>query len=142
MASVTETARAIVDLDGKAAGEKIKELRKQAKDLKEELKQLKISGDKTGFEAKKRELDGINKKLDEARRSTWDLQKVMQNLNGTSLKDLERAQRELTNQIRNSNRATKEEQALMKLKAQQLGQVKQEISKLKVETFQFQRWCD
>ena len=136
MASVTETARAIVDLDGKAAGEKIKELRKQAKDLKEELKQLKISGDKTGFEAKKRELNGINKKLDEARRSTWDLQKVMQNLNGTSLKDLERAQRQLTNEIRNASRATDEERAALKRKAQQLGQVKQEISKLKVETGQ------
>lgn len=133
MASVTETARAIVDLDGKAAGEKIKELRKQAKDLKEELKQLKISGDKTGFEAKKRELDGINKKLDEARRSTWDLQKVMQNLNGTSLKDLERAQRELTNQIRNSNRATKEEQALLKLKAEQLKSVKAHIATVRTE---------
>jgi TP901 family phage tail tape measure protein len=133
MASVTETARAIVDLDGKAAGEKIKELRKQAKDLKEELKQLKISGDKTGFEAKKRELDGINKKLDEARRSTWDLQKVMQNLNGTSLKDLERAQRELTNQIRNSNRATKEEQALLKLKAEQLKSVKAQIATVRTE---------
>lgn len=134
MASVTETARAIVDLDGKAAGEKIKELRKQAKDLKEELKQLKISGDKTGFEAKKRELDGINKKLDEARRSTWDLQKVMQNLNGTSLKDLERAQRQLTNEVRNATRATEEDRRALKAKAEQLSAVKNQIQQVKTET--------
>lgn len=134
MASVTENASAVVDLDGKLAGEKLKELRNEAKTLRKELNELKISGDKKGFEQKKRELDAINKQIDVAKRSTFDLQRVMRNLNGTSLKELERAQGQLTNEIRNSTRATDEERRAMKLKTQQLQAVKKEIAAVRNET--------
>jgi len=134
MANTTETARAIVDLDGKAAGEELKTLKKRATELRKELKEIKLSGDKSGYETKKRELDAINKKTDQAKKATWDLQRVMSSLNGTSLKDLERAQRQLTNEIRNSSRATLEEKRILQEKASQLAAVKAQITQVKLET--------
>lgn len=133
MATVNETAVASVTLDGKAAGEEIKRLKKSAAELRKELKDLKIAGDKTGYEQKKRELDFINKQIIATKRSTWDLDKVMKNLNGSSLKDLERAQRQLTNEVRNSNRETKEEIAILKVKAQQIKDLKSKITAVRNE---------
>jgi TP901 family phage tail tape measure protein len=134
MANVNETAVASVTLDGAAAGEQIKQLKKQAAELRKELKEMKIAGDKTGYENKKRELDEITKKTDQAKRSTWDLQQVMKNLNGTNLKDLERAQRQLTNEVRNATRATLEDKKALQEKTRQLQLIKTEIQKVKVET--------
>lgn len=134
MANVNETAVASVTLDGAAAGEQIKQLKKKAAELRKELKEMKIAGDKTGYENKKRELDEITKKTDQAKRSTWDLQQVMKNLNGTNLKDLERAQRQLTNEVRNATRATLEDKKALQEKTRQLQLIKTEIQKVKVET--------
>jgi hypothetical protein len=61
MAINTETARSTVILDGKQAGEELKELKQKAKKFKDEFKELKIAGDSSGYEAKKRELDGLKR---------------------------------------------------------------------------------
>jgi hypothetical protein len=61
MTSNTETGRSTVILDGKQAGEELKELNLKAKNLRAELKELKIAGDSSGYEAKKRELDGLKR---------------------------------------------------------------------------------
>jgi len=133
MANTTETARATVYLDGKKAGEELKKLRKEANLLKSEMDSLKLKGDKVGFETKKREFDSVKKKIDEARRSTFDLQQVLKNLNGTSLKELERAQKQLTNEIRNSSRATREDQLALKAKGEQLKAVRAQMTSVRAE---------
>ena len=74
MASNNETARSTVFLDGKQAGEALKELKQKAKELRSELKELKISGDNACYEAKKRELDGIKRRMDQARKFINDVE--------------------------------------------------------------------
>jgi TP901 family phage tail tape measure protein len=133
MANTTETARATVYLDGKKAGEELKRLRKEANLLKSEMNSLKLKGDKAGFENKKREFDGVKKKIDEAKRSTYDLNTVLKNLNGSSVKDLSRAQNTLTREIQNANRATKEERILLASKTAQLRQVKIALASVRAE---------
>jgi len=133
MANTTETARATVYLDGKQAGEELNNLHKQANKLKNEMNSLKLKQDKTGFEAKKREFDSVKKKIDEAKRSAFDMQTVLKRLNGTSLKELERAQRQLTNEIRNGSRATREDQVALQGKAAQLKAVRAEMNSMRAE---------
>lgn len=133
MASNSEIARSTVILDGKQAGEALKELRQRAKEVQKELKDLKIQGDSKGYEAKKKELDGIKKSMDAAKKSTYDFDQVVKNLNGSSLKDLIRAQNTLQAEIRTGTRNTKEEIAALREKSEHLRKVKQEIEKVKVE---------
>ena len=133
MANVNETAVASVTLDGAAAGEQIKELTKEAKNLRKALEEASKAGDSASHEKYKRALSENKKKQDELKRSTWDLEKVMKNLNGTSLKEMERAQRQLTNEIRNSNRATDEEKRALQAKTAQLKQVNKALVETKQE---------
>jgi hypothetical protein len=114
MASNTETASSSVIVDGKQAGEELKELKLKAKNLRAELKELKIVGDSSGYEAKKRDLDGRKRRMDQAKKSTYDFDQIMKNLSGSSLKGLVRVQDTLQADIRDSTRYTREEVEALK----------------------------
>ncbi len=88
----------------------------KAKKLKAEFKELKIVGDSTGYEAKKRELDVLKRSLDQAKKSTYDFDQIIKNLSGSSLKELVRVQNTLQAEIRNSTRNTREEVEALKVK--------------------------
>jgi TP901 family phage tail tape measure protein len=128
--SVTEQAVSRVEVDSTQAESALKELRDQAKALKKEYNELKFKND-PGATKKKRELAEINKQIDDARKGTFNLQQVMKNLNGSSLKELSKAQRQLTADIRNATRNTKEEVTALKEKQAQLRKVNTEIDKVR-----------
>lgn len=127
---VTDQAISRVEVDSSQAESALKQLREQAKALKKEYDELKFKND-PGAAKKKRELAEINKQIDDARKGTFNLAQVMKNLNGSSLKELSKAQRQLTADIRNATRNTKEEVAILKEKQAQLKKVNTEIDKVR-----------
>jgi hypothetical protein len=124
MASNTETACTTVILDGKQAGEELKELKLKAKNLRAELKELKIAGDSSVYEAKKRELDGRKRSMGQAKKPTYDFDQLMKNLSGSSLKELVRSQNTLQAEISNSTPNTPEEVGALKAKESQPKKLK------------------
>lgn len=133
MANNTEVAKAIIDIDGKVASEKLKELAKDAKKFRQEMDAAKFKGDNAAFQKAKEGLSKVTKESDKLKRSTTDLNNVLKNLSGSSMKELERAQRRLTYEIKASNRATDEEKAALKQKAAQLKLVDAELTKVRHE---------
>lgn len=133
MARGQETATARVLLDGQQADKELQDLRKKASQLRKELKAKLQIGDADGVKKIKKELSDTDAQLLKMRKSAWDLNGVLKNLSGASLRDLEKAQRDLTNQVRHASRATEEERKALKMKADQLKAVKTQIQELKVQ---------
>ncbi|MBE0663727.1 MAG: phage tail tape measure protein [Bacteroidales bacterium] len=123
-----ETATARVELDGQQADNQLKELTARAREMKKELKELRLAKD-PGYEAKKREFDALDKKIKDTRKSTFDLNAVMKDLSGASLKELTRAQRTLNSELRTMNRNTAEGKKVFADKTAQLQRVQTEIQK-------------
>lgn len=133
MASNTEVAKAIIDVDGKEAEQKLKGLSDRAKELRQLMKDAKSQGDNVSYQKLKKELGGVTNATDKLRRSNFDLKKVLDDLSGSSVKALERAHKQLTNEIRNGNRATEQERAELQKKAAQLEKVDAELANVRRE---------
>lgn len=124
----TETAIAKVELDGQQADNQLKELQAKARELRNELKEMRMTKD-PGYAAKKREFDALDKSIKEARKSTFDLNRIMKDLSGASLKELTSAQRSLNAELRGMNRTTEEGRKAFAEKSKQLQQVQAEIKR-------------
>jgi len=126
--AMNETARAKVELDGQQADNQLKELQAKARELRKELKEMRLAKD-PGYAAKKREFYALDKSIKDARKSTFDLNRVMKDLSGASMKDLTRAQRQLNAELRGMNRSTAEGKKAFLEKSQQLKRVQTELQK-------------
>jgi hypothetical protein len=127
MANNTETAIARVELDGKQAEYELEQIKLQASALKKELKDLAKAGKELEWKQKSKDLDELNGKMAGYRKVTTDVTAVLKNLNGSSLKDLKKAQESITAELGKMARGTDEWTA----KNKQLGSVTAEISKVK-----------
>lgn len=131
--AVDEKANVIIDVDGKLAGDELARLGEKAKTLRKELKEMALKNDKAGWDKVRKELDLVNKDTKKIKASMYDLQKVLSNLNGSSIKDIERAQRQLRNEIKGTVAVSKEEKAELKEKAAQLEKVNQKLAYMRQE---------
>jgi hypothetical protein len=136
--AINEKARTTVELDGQQAENQLNELKKRATDLRKELNELKLTKD-PGYAAKKREFDKLAQDIDKAQKATWDLNAVLKNISGSSLKDLSRAQSVLNASLRNNKRDTEASRNEFKKKAEQLKIVKAEIAKVNGEMGGFKK---
>jgi TP901 family phage tail tape measure protein len=135
MAARQEEAKAVVTLDGKQAGEQLKSLEKRAGELRREMIHLGKANDKTGFDKKQKELRLVNSEMRQLKKEGFDAAKVLQKLNGTSLKDLEKAKRSLTAQLSNMTRGTQEyvnKNKQLQLVSKEIGTVRREMNGLSV----------
>lgn len=131
MSSNTEIATSKVLLDGQQAEDEMKRLATLATDLKKKLRLAVQNGDESGAKAIKKQLTDVEKEAASAKRELNSVSSVMKNLNGSSLKQLQGAQRQLNAEIRTSTRNTEEEIAALKLKKQQYAAINTEINKVK-----------
>ena len=95
MARIVENALTIVDIDGKSARDDLAKLEKQAIHLKNELKELRkqpLTNPKL-INQVEGEYSKVRKELNKTKRETANVSKVMDNLSGTSLRNLEQAYR-------------------------------------------------
>lgn len=129
----TEIAKAIVDVDGSQAGAELKKLEERAKDLRNELSKLGKDNDLAGFRQKEKELKLVNQQMKNMKKESYDVEKVLKRLNGSSFNDLLKAQRALTSEIKRMNTNTKEEMQLYNQKIAKLKQVNVQLDKVKNE---------
>lgn len=124
----TAKAEAIITLNAKAAQNVTDNLKREIGLLNKMIEGAKIDGDKTTvneLEKRKKSLEGV---IGSIKSGTIEFDKVLKNLNGSSLKDLERVAKALKKQIRGLIPATEEHLA----KTKQYKQVTDRISQLNV----------
>lgn len=129
MAVKTETAKAQVLIDGKEAAYELEVLKKKTKELKAEMDKAFKSGDKDLWKKLKGDSDELDKSIKKVKAATVDVTAVLKNLNGTNLKTLNAAQKQITTELSSMTRGTKEYIAA----SANLQKVEAEISKVKTE---------
>jgi len=133
------TARSSVVLNGKQAEDQLEALSKRALSkragtLREEMKKLRKANNLAGFKEKEKELREVNKEMGQYKKEIFSVDKVLRNLSGASIKDLTTAQRKLNNEMKVMDRNSKE----FREAAKNAALLKNEISKAKIETGQWQ----
>ena len=96
---MTEQANVKVNVNGQEAKSQLDALQGKAKELKLELQNAFKAGDVKGYNKIKRELSGIKKESKSIHRQMFDVDKVIRNLGGSTLKDLTKAQQQLNRQL-------------------------------------------
>lgn len=129
MADITERATAQVLIDSTEAAYELEVLKKKSKELKAEMDKAFKAGDKEGWMKLKKEADDLNGSMKKVKDTTVDVTRVMKNLNGTNLKDLLQAEKQLGNELKTMSRNTTEYAA----KSKQLQLVTAEVRKVRTE---------
>lgn len=127
MAQKTETANAVVTMDGTSAKQELDKINAKLKDLRAEKKKFEDSGALNGFKNVEKEIAGLTSAQRQLKNQTFDVNQVMKNLNNTSLKDLEKAYRLLSNEIKRSEQNAEG----LENKIKQSKAIKNEINTLK-----------
>ena len=125
-----ETARATVFLDGKQAEAALEALDNKAKLLRKDLNEALQAGDNIKYDKLKKEIASIDSAQRSLKRETYDVERVLKNVNTVSWRDLERAQRTITSQMKGMTRGTEE---YLK-KSQELKKVKTALADINAET--------
>lgn len=128
-----ETAKAIVDVDGRQAGVELKKLEERAKELRNELSRLGKENDLGGFRQKEKELRLVQTQMKNLKKETFDVERVLSRLNGSSFNDLTKAQRQLNSELKRMSKNTQEELNLYNQKIAKLKQIDTQLGKVKNE---------
>jgi len=86
-----DTAKATIYLDSKQAESAIDILKAKAADLRKELKKAQDAGDNIKMNKLSGELTKVDSALSGIRKESFDVQKVLKDLNGSSMNDLKKA---------------------------------------------------
>jgi hypothetical protein len=103
-----EQAKATIYLDGKQAEAALEGLKNRAVTLREELKKAKEAGNLELADKIKKDLSGVDSAINSSKKNLFDYEKVLKDLNGTSLNELTKAKTVLTRQVRSLTVGTKE----------------------------------
>ena len=104
MARNTSTAHVVITMDGKQAKDMIAGLQKQIKQTRDELDQMQqigISPDDKQYKKKQDELRAMQKAVNQNKTAYIDLDKIVNELNKTTLVQLQRALKECRKQMNN-----------------------------------------
>ena len=124
--SANEQANVKVTLNGEEAQRELDQLNERIKKLIELKKKAEAEGDVKGWKKINTELSKAEREAKKLEKQFYDVEKVLKNMNGASLKELREAQRSLTSQTEKLNRETKE----FVEKSKQLKLINAEISKI------------
>lgn len=125
----TERARSVVELDGKQAQQTLDLLKSKATELRQEMQKAFKANDLESYKKYEAELRTTESAMKNFKKSSFDADAVLKNLNGSTLKDLQKAQSAITNQLRNMERGTDEYVS----KSKDLQLVRKEIASVKGE---------
>jgi len=94
-----DTAKATIYLDGKQAEAALDSLRSKSKDLKNQFAEAQKAGDNVRMNKLESEIKKVDSAIGSLRKETFDTQKVLQNLNGSSMNDLKKALSQTTKEL-------------------------------------------
>jgi hypothetical protein len=124
-----EQAKVAVLLDGRDAEQGLKDLTAEVDKYTNALLQAYKAGDKDALKKANAELKAAERNLTSFKKQTFEVANVLNNLNGSSLNDLKRAEKEITAEMAKMTRGTKEYIAA----SGKLKQVKDELGKVRTE---------
>jgi TP901 family phage tail tape measure protein len=127
-----EKATSSVFLNGEQAKNELNILGKKAKELRDAIRQANEAGDEKAFAKYNKELKATEKQMNQLQKESFDVKKVLDNLSGSSIKDLEKAQRQLNAQLRSGDIARNSEE--WHRLTGELKSVRTEISNIQSET--------
>lgn len=129
--STREKAIVDVDVNGEPAKDQLNALQLKAKELKVQLEKAFKAGDVKGYNKLKTELGKVGKEAKQLEKQMFDVDKVLRNLGGSSLKDLRRAQQQLNRELNNG--AVKRNSKDWNLLTGKLKKVGAEMTKVRME---------
>ncbi|WP_319228349.1 phage tail tape measure protein [Draconibacterium orientale] len=94
-----EKAKATIYLDGKQAEAALDSIKNKAKEVRREMKAAQEAGDNAKYNKLKKELKSLDSTTRSLRKETFDYQKVLNDLNGSSMRDLKKALRTVEVQL-------------------------------------------
>jgi tubulin-specific chaperone A len=101
-----EIAKATIYLNGKQAEAALEGLKKKAKELRDQMKEAQKAGDKIKYTKLKSELTGVEAASRSLKKETFDVERVLKDINKVSWRDLEKAQRSVILQMKGMTRGT------------------------------------
>lgn len=134
MAQTRVYTESVITLNGSQANQTMQALQNQADSLRQKMLDATKLGDIEGAKDLQRQLDACNKSMSAIRRETKDWGDVLNNLNGSTLGELQKAAQGLNRQIKNLKPGTQE----FIDKSQQLRQVKDRMSEIQGKTKEVQ----
>lgn len=126
-----EQADVKVNVNGSEAEEKLQDLYRVAKKFKKELEDAWRTGDPKKIKEAEKNFKGATKEVNRLEKQLFDVDKVLRNLGGSSLKDLKRAQRELNKELNSG--AVKRNSKDWKALTGKLRKVDTELRKVRME---------
>ena len=101
-----ETARATIYLDGKQAEAAIDALKAKSKELKVQLEAAKKAGDSITMKKLETEIRSVDTASRSLLKDSFDVERVLQNINKVSWRDLEKAQKAVVSDMKRMERGT------------------------------------
>jgi hypothetical protein len=108
MASNTEFVKSVLLLDGVQVSKVLEDLDVKAKKLGDDMVKALQAGDKVEYTKLNKELNQVEANQTRIKKGAFDVQNVLKNLNGTSLKDLEKSERSLWQEMKMATDKTSE----------------------------------
>ena len=106
MANYTSTANVVLSVNGKQAEKVLSSLEKDAKRLEKQLAKAAAAGDKATMKKLQRELNQTNRLMDQLRGSSASVDNVLRRLDKATPKELNKALRQLKNELNGVERGT------------------------------------
>lgn len=103
-----ERAKTTVYLDGKQAEAALEALGNKAQELRRDLKAAQKAGDNIKMKGIERELKRVEAAQRSMKKETFDVERVLKDINKVSLRDLEKAQRAVRSQMKGLTRDTQD----------------------------------
>ena len=142
-----ENATSTVTLNGAQAKQELTALEQKAVRLKAALVEANTAGDGKAFNKLNKELRDTQRQMNQLQKEAFDVKNVMDNLSGATMKELTKAQKQLTAEI-NSGKIERGTQA-WKEHQLKLREVKTEIASVNAESkvgqsgfMQFAEWTN
>ena len=133
-----EKAKATIYLDGKQAEAALDSIKNKAKEVRREMKAAQEAGDTIKYNKLKKELKSLDSATRSLRKETFDYQRVLNDLNGSSMSDLKKALRTVEVQLFKM----KKTDPGYALKAAQAKKLRAEITRVNVELRGQNRWLN
>jgi DNA repair exonuclease SbcCD ATPase subunit len=127
--SINETATTTVYLDGQQAESQLKELQRELDKVRDKMQKAFAANDLKEMKKLETQQKSLTREMQSFRKVTFDADRVLKNLSGSTLNDLYKTKRKLSSEIRNLTRDTKQYANTSK----DLRRVEQEIKKVQTQ---------
>ena len=134
MSTIEQQARIELSLNSQKATDKLNELTKEAAKLNQKLKETE-KGTKE-YDKLEKKLNSVEKNMKKAKAAAFDVNKVLDNLSGASMKDLNKAIKEMNRQMQTMDRNSDK----WKYYSQQVRRAKAELESINAESKKSESW--